>query len=365
VKKSVCSKQVHVLVATPFGRGGKGGIDRIMDGLGEELTRSKSEELRVYFGATRGERHIVFSPFYLLVFLLRMTVLRLAGKCDLIHINVSQGGSIWRKLIIAEWARFLGIPYIQHIHGSRFRDFFESSDQALQKRVRSLLSRAAHVIVLGTAWRDFVLTAELATADRIVILPNAVPIPRKKWRAAVDGKRRILFLGQLGERKGTPQLVEALARLRYRRDWKAVLAGDGEFEKWRHAVAVSGMDGEVQVPGWVGAEDIERLLAESDILVLPSFAENLPMSVIEGMAAGLAIVSTPVGATPDIIQDNETGLLVPPGDVDALTQALEALVDDASLRQRLGASAKAFHREHLEIGAYARRLVTVWTNAAL
>jgi glycosyltransferase involved in cell wall biosynthesis len=129
-------------------------------------------------------------------------------------------------------------------------------------------------------------------------------------------------------------------------------------------VAAAGIADRVEVPGWVGPDAIERQLAESDVLVLPSFVENLPMSVIEGMAAGLAVVTTPVGATRDIIEHGVTGLFVPPGDSDALAQALWALIDDRALRQRLGQAARAFHREHLDSGVYLQRLLALWRAAA-
>ncbi len=81
------------------------------------------------------------------------------------------------------------------------------------------------------------------------------------------------------------------------------------------------------------------------------------------MASGLAIIATPVGAVEDIIADGETGLLVQPGDVDGLTEALTRLVDDPALRQRLGTAALAFHREKLDVEPFAAALRDVWTAA--
>jgi glycosyltransferase involved in cell wall biosynthesis len=98
--------------------------------------------------------------------------------------------------------------------------------------------------------------------------------------------------------------------------------------------------------------------------VLPSFAENLPLSIIEGMASGLAIVATPVGAVGDIVSDGETGLLVKPGDVDGLTEALTRTVTDPELRRRLGAAALAFHRQKLDVAPFTAAIERVWLEAA-
>ena len=115
--------------------------------------------------------------------------------------------------------------------------------------------------------------------------------------------------------------------------------------------------------GWAGPEDVQRLLASADIVSLPSFDENLPMSVIEGMAYGAAIVATPVGAVEDIIHDGETGLLTEPGDVEALAAALRKVVTDQDLRLRLGQAARAFHGEHLEITGRVKELAAIWRKA--
>jgi glycosyltransferase involved in cell wall biosynthesis len=114
----------------------------------------------------------------------------------------------------------------------------------------------------------------------------------------------------------------------------------------------------------VEPEDVTRLLAASDIFALPSFSENLPMSVIEAMAAGLAVVATPVGAVEDIVSHGETGLLVQPGNAGELADALRQLITDAPLRARLGKAAKATHRARLDIAPYVENLTAIWREVA-
>jgi glycosyltransferase involved in cell wall biosynthesis len=141
------------------------------------------------------------------------------------------------------------------------------------------------------------------------------------------------------------------------------VAGDGNITETRAEVSAKGLADRVSVPGWVGPEQVVELTSRADVLVLPSREENLPMSVIEGMAAGLAVVTTPVGAVPEIMTDGENGLLVPPGDPVRLASALERVIRDSDLRQRLGSAAKAFHSKELAIVPYWPRLVAIWRSA--
>lgn len=351
-----------VLVATPGGGAGQGGIDRMMASLRDEAARQQRPDLAVRFGATRGMGPVAFSLWHMLAFMARLIGLRLMGKVDVVHLNISVRGSTWRKIVIARLARLLGVSYVLHLHGSEYQAFWTATPGFANRRITSLFAHAQRVIVLGTMWRQFVLSRVPQLGDRVVVVPNAAPRPALPHRGG--GKQvHILFLGRVGDRKGVPQLGEALLRMRGRPDWRATIAGDGYVEMARARAAELGMTDRVALPGWVGADAVADLIASADILVLPSFHENLPISIIEAMAAGLAIVATPVGAVQDIITDDVNGLLVPPGDVDGLTKALTRLVDDKALRERLGAAALAFHRQRLDMEPYLKALADIWSGA--
>lgn len=356
-------RPVQVLVVTPLGEGGKGGIDRIMDEIRRRLAATPRGDVAVSFGVTRGQGHIAWSPLLVGRLLTRMAGRPLTGAPDVAHINLSSHGSTLRKLAVARTARLLGVPYLIHLHGSEFRTYWQDASPALARRIRDMFAHASGILVLGGVWRDFVAERVPEAASRIEILPNATARATSA-RAPREGVATILFLGELGERKGVPQLVEALSRLPREASWRAVIAGNGAVDATRAAISGHDLSERVEVPGWVGPADVDRLLAEADILVLPSFGENLPMSVIEGMARGLAVVTTPVGAVEDIIRDGETGLLVQPGDSLGLADALERVVSDETLRRRLGENARAFHEEHLEIERYVDRLVEIWRRHA-
>jgi glycosyltransferase involved in cell wall biosynthesis len=361
--RTLATKTLNVLVATPAGGGGQGGIDRIMTSLRDEIERQQSPALSVTFAPTRGSGHVAISPFYLATFLMRMFAGRLAGRVDLVHINLASNGSTYRKVQIARLARWLGIPYVLHLHGADYAEFWKGDDSRLDRIIREMFADAARIIVLGRTWRDLVMRRAPETAERIAIVPNAAPQPALPHRGGGDTPH-ILFLGRIGDRKGTPQLGEALHRMRDLPNWRCTIAGDGDIELARAKAVELGVADRVDFPGWVGPQQVAELLASADILVLPSFSENLPLSIIEGMAAGLAVIATPVGAVADIVQDEETGLLVTPGNVDQLTDALTRVVTDPALRQRLGQAAQRFHRERLDVTPFTAAIERVWNDAA-
>lgn len=354
---------VHVLVTVPVGEGGQGGIDKIMASLKHELERRGPGDIRPRFLATRGRGHIALSLLHTFAFCFRMLGARLRGKVDVVHINLASHGSTYRKLCISGWAAMLGIPYVLHLHGGGYKRFWPEADTLLSRRIGAMFRRAAGVIVLGKIWRDFVLSKVPEAEGRVVILPNATETPSLPHKGGGD-KVQILFLGRIEKDKGTPELCEALGLMADLPGWRATIAGAGEEEMLRARLKQLGLEGRVAVPGWQTARDVARLLSEADILTLPSFVENQPISIIEGMAAGLAVVATPVGAVEDIVSDGETGFLVPPGDVPALRNALSRLVEEPELRRRMGEAGKARHRACLDVAPFADALCDIWRAAA-
>jgi glycosyltransferase involved in cell wall biosynthesis len=286
------------------------------------------------------------------------------GRCDLVHINLASDGSTYRKTLVAKTARALAIPYVLHLHGADYREFLAAARPSLKRSIHLMFASADRVIVLGQIWRKFVIESLPVLPERVVIVPNAVAIPKQQQVADKSGKVRILFLGRIGARKGVPTLLEALSMIRDQASWQAVIAGDGEIEETKSELKTRDLISRVKVPGWLGPDEIERQLAYADILVLPSRNENLPMSVIEAMAAGLAVITTPAGATSEIIKHNVTGLLVPIDDAASLAKALSRVIGDARLRQRLGKAAQKFHQKNLEINSYSNRLLELWREVA-
>jgi glycosyltransferase involved in cell wall biosynthesis len=355
---------LRVLMATPFGAQQRGGIDRLTDLIIDTVENNSGRRIHVSRLVTRGTGMLAWAPFIFGWALVQFWMAKRRGEVDLLHINLAAGGSAVRKAFLARVARYLRVPYVIHLHGSRFHQFWPSAGPFIRKMVDRMFLESSAIIVLGKYWSQLVTTHVPQAKNKIIVLPNATAPILFAHEPATDGRARISFLGELGQRKGTPQLVEALGRLADRQDWTATIAGNGQVQETIARVQQLGIEDRVKVPGWLDSSAINDVLRGTDIFVLPSFAENLPMSILEAFACGIAVVATPVGAVTDVIAHESNGLLVSAGDVDALTSAIRRLIDDGNLRQTLGAAAKRDHTNYYEIEAYISRLTAIWFEAA-
>ena len=354
---------IRVMVATPLGLHGRGGIDRLNDIIFEAIAARPELDVSIDRLVTRGQGGLLRAQFIFAYALVRLSFAAFQGKVDLLHIHLSDRGSSYRKIVLGAVARFLRVPYVVHLHGAVFDEFWSTAPARLAHAIDRLFERSEHVIVLGHYWASVVADRLPNIVRKISVMPNATPPIHFNRLPAIDSRVRISCLGELGRRKGTPQLIEALGLLGGRSDWTATIAGNGQVEASRAQVRSLGIDDKVNIPGWLDSVAIRNLLCRTDLLVLPSFSENLPMVILEAFAHGVPVVSTPVGAIPEIVDHGRNGLLVAAGDVSALADALEQLIEDHDLRRNLGQAARRDHAERFEIGSYVTQLVAIWRQS--
>lgn len=287
----------------------------------------------------------------------------LRGEADVVHAHLSHGGSVLRKALVLWAARLRGVPAVVHGHSFDFGGWVGRLPSAARPLVRAALP-ADRWLVLGADLADEYAAALHLPPGVVEVLHNPVPaVPARP--GAFGAVVEVLALGRLGTRKGSYDLVAAVAALppTVRERVHLTLAGDGEVDEVRAAAAAAGVEGSVTVRGWVDAAARDELLGAAEVFALPSHDEGLPMALLEAMSAGLAPLTTPVGAVPDAITDGVDGLLVPPGDVAALASALAELVEDSALRRRLSSAARR-RAEDFAIGPWHARLSALWTGLA-
>ncbi|MCH1867666.1 glycosyltransferase family 4 protein [Nocardioides sp. CFH 31398] len=269
-------------------------------------------------------------------------LLRLALRPPpLVHVHTSTRGSFVRKSLLARAAVLRGVPVVLHVHGGAFDSYHDRAPRPLRRWIRTTLEAVDVVVALGPSWAT--VLQRIAPGAQVVVVPNAVepgPAPAPADRGGAP--TTVLFLGQVSALKNVPLLVDAWAKVRtdLHTPARLVVAGDGDdLDRVGAAVARHGLGADVELRGWVPPAEVDGLLAAADVLVLPSRWEGQPMAVLEAMARGLAVVATEVGGVVDLV-DADSGLLVPPDDVDALAGALRTVLDDAALRARLGAGGR-------------------------
>jgi glycosyltransferase involved in cell wall biosynthesis len=224
------------------------------------------------------------------------------------------------------------------MHGST--EFYDVPGFGLAEKAR----RAAFVACISDFTRSqLMLFLDEEHWDRLALVRCGVDPglfrPEEGRPAENDGAPvRVLTVGRLVGGKGFALLLDALARLVGRgRDVTLTVVGDGRSRERLHAQADAlGIADRVEWVGALGQDEIRDRYASADVFCLPSFAEGVPVVLMEAMAMEVPVVATRIAGIPELVTDGQSGLLVAPARADELTDALDRLVEDAQLRARLG-----------------------------
>ena len=283
------------------------------------------------------------------------------GRISVLHVHTASGASFWRKLALAMPVLWSGTPVVMHVHGGAFCTFYQQSSPLQRCLILWSLKRSRMVLGLTDEWVR--MLQEMAPGARVKCLFNPVelPVSPEPSLEAAPSRDLVLYLGLLDRKKGTHDLVRAFARLPPRlAKFTLVLAGTGDDAGVRTLARECGVEGRIQLPGWIGAEEKALLWPRTACLVLPSYAEGLPMSVLEAMAQGVPVLATAVGGLPEVVSPGVNGDLVQPGDVDALATSLERLLSDAALGFSLGREGRRFAEQRYAAPAVLRRLSEIY-----
>jgi glycosyltransferase involved in cell wall biosynthesis len=289
-------------------------------------------------------------------------LLELVGLCrrlrpDIVHAHSSKAGALGRLA-----AALAGVPIrIYTVHGWPFAAYRGLAGRLFLWVERLLRRVTTAVVCVAGCERELGLARRACLSERTVVIHNAVDVA--SFPRAAHGQRlpRILSVGRFAFPKDYAALIDALALTSA--GYKAAFIGDGPLlPEARGRLRRWGLAERVDLLGTCAG--VPELLAAADVFVLASRSEGFPVSILEAMAAGLPVVATDVGGVREAVVHDQTGLLVPAGDPPALAAALERLLRDRELRQRLGEAGHrraqerfdlpAFRRAHLEL--YRREL---------
>ncbi len=242
-------------------------------------------------------------------------------KADLIHIHVSDRGSAFRQSITTLIGWLFQKPVIIHTHSADFHLFYSKLPQWLQQWLSWSFRKSTRFIVLSDSWKKFYIENLGLKSEQVIVLPNPVKIPAQIPQRIDSKQIFFLFLGRIGERKGAFDLIKAFASIpaAQQSQAKLVMAGDGDVEQARSLIPTLNLTDYITILDWVDQEK--------------------------------AVITTPVGGIPEIVTQDQNGLLVNPGDIQQLSEAMQSLISDENLRISLGNNARV-RVKHLDINDY-------------
>ena len=216
-------------------------------------------------------------------------------------------------------------------------------------------------MVLGAIAQRFVIDELRVPADRVEVVINGVPEPTQTRRkAVVDTVQRVLFVGNLLERKGVSDLLRALALPGFETArLEVTLAGGGDLETYQMKARQLGVDGFVRFEGWSDQQQVAHLMARADVLVLPAYDEGLPLVILEALANGVAVVCTPVGEIPSLLTDGVNACFVQPGDVASIAAGLQRVLHQPALREALERNGRALYEQQFSLTRFFANIARV------
>jgi glycosyltransferase involved in cell wall biosynthesis len=354
------SNRRTVFLACPYGQVG-GGMGSIMAYLAS-MRRDPSRRFDLRRLESRGGVHIAFSPIFLALAVGRILLEGARGRLAVVHLNLAERGSVYRKAVLLGATKLAGGRVLLHLHAAQIVQFHAAMGGTGKALLRWMFRSADHCVVLGEVWRRWVVDTFGVQSDRIGIIYNGVPATMSKPRPPPpDGRFRLLFVGNLLERKGVKDLLRAFASPAVQaRDIVLTMAGGGPVDTYRALATELGVGDRVTFTGWVSQDDVRMLMVNSDALILPAYDEGLPLVILEALASRTPVICTPVGSIPEVLEDRRTALFVSPGDEAGIAAAILALVDRPEIGSELSEAGAVLYDRLFTMEAFARSVGSLY-----
>lgn len=279
---------------------------------------------------------------------------RLMKQHSLSHLHNHFADSSCSVAAIA--AELAGFTFSFTMHGPA--EFYEPKLWWIDEKVR----RALFVNCISHFCRSQAMVfSQVDCWDKLRIVHCGVDPSLFEVKRHADRGHRLLFVGRLVAAKGLPILLEAMTQLG---DTVLQVVGDGPDRKMLEDMAQSlGLSNRVSFLGYQSQTQVRELLKQADVFALSSFAEGVPVVLMEAMAAGIPVIATRIAGIPELVQHEESGLLVSPGDAAGFASAICQLLEDPELRNRYAAAGRKKIEREFNINMETRWLATILTSA--
>ena len=213
-----------------------------------------------------------------------------------------------------------------NMNGGGFKEYYADHADFVRKTFR----KCDVIVALTDAWANW-FRAEVGI-DQLKVVLNVIPEPSPCFNKKRDDIFRLLFLGAINEPKGIFDLVNAIKMNKERLNgcFELHVGGNGQTERLQNFITANRLENLVKYEGWVDSSRKHDLLCGCDALVLPSYIEGLPLSILEAMSYQKLVISTPVGGIPSMIEDGVNGFLITPGDGQTFIDRIVYLIEHRS-----------------------------------
>jgi len=236
---------------------------------------------------------------------------------DIVIFELASKGSTYRKIAYAAVCNLLKVPYIIHLHGGGYEDFYFGSEKFMKRKIDKFFSKSAGIALLHDGQIPLVRKIlDNSPKTRMQVLPNGVQTLDKNLYVAPLSSEplRLVFLGNVSQEKGIPELLKAMATFS-RDEVHLHLVGHVELnESEKLELSQAETRGTVTSVGAKNKDEALSILAKSHLLILPSKVENFPNVILEAYSLGVPVIATPVGGITKLVLEGHTGWLLNPHD---------------------------------------------------
>lgn len=320
------SSNVIVIGTSPDGRGGIASVIAGQKSMMEKFNFIKIHQNNFY-------------KFLLPIIAFFKSFRYISPKYRIVHIHSASFSDFYRSSIFVFVNKLLRKKIILHIHGAKFEEFYKSD----KKYIDFVCNKADVIATVSTYFADFF--KRINQKNNVWLLPNFISdklpddLPDRRNR---DSKIVFSYFGALDNRKGIFDVIKAIGKYKhsFKDNIQLIVGGNGDTDKFFDLVNKENVEHIVKYVGWLDSTAKDRLLRNSDVFIHPSSFESFGISILEAMSYQLPIITTTVGGIPDLVTNGFNGITVEPGNIDRIAEAIFTLIDNPSLRLKLGENSK-------------------------
>lgn len=321
IDKELCK---HILTISQDYLPPRGGIAQVVYTYDKQVFE-KCKSLRI-----KGGKNIWVSRLFIIVAMIKLVIKLLFDRnVKIVHIHTASYNRFYFNTFFMRIAKFFKKKVIMHIHGGAFAEYYNTNP----KWIKAMLQKCDVIVALTSYWEKFF--KEKVGCNNVITVNNIIETPQYTNIPKDADCKDFLFLGKVCKEKGLYDLIDVLNehKTEFEGKIKLHIGGGGEIEKLKKMIEENSLQNIVKYEGWVSGDKKISLLNNCDIYILPSYIEGLPISILEAMSYGHYIISTTVGGIPEIITNKDEGLLITPGDKEAIYSALRYCVEDKNIKE--------------------------------